>query len=616
MADTSKTAIVETVMAYKGEADSARTKRMRKNKLNYEMYHLEQDWGHKLKNQSQEFLPRQSMAVEQISQFLHQGIIDLGEFFSAEPKPAIKNPLFSKDEARKLIADQLSKAEFYTHVHDALKAALLGSLMISKVHGCKVPQPRFFSRKNPRSGETKLYRSKNLNWQAKIELVRQKDYFPDPTAEKLYEVQRIEKDMWEVLEMAKAYPEAFDSEAVARLSAGKSTGTSEDHDKAREQNQNIPSSSFRKRVELHECWGKILDCQTGKVLHERAVCVVANGTELIMPPMPYPTWDNESPFVVDPLIRVPWSVWHRALMDAPTELNKSLNEIFNLIIDGGINSVFGIKQLREYWLEDPSQVNDGIVPGTTLGVNQSCPPNAKVLERVDTGSLSSEGMTAFDMASREFNMSSLTNDLRLGGMPNRAVKATEVVEASNSITSVFTGVGKCLEGHIEKVITKVWNGTQQNFDDLNPEDLKAILGERRAKVISEIEPKERFAKTVNGHQFRVFGVTQTMNKIKDFRKLTGMLQTIAGDPTLKEAFAREYDFTKLLQQIMQSLDVDIDSIKLDQADREMNAMGAADEQGGGAPEGGPDMQSQIPQAMAGGEEQLESAMPQTEFPNG
>jgi hypothetical protein len=610
-------AILDTVSNYKRESDLARGERIRQNQKNYEMYHLKQDYSHKVKGQSREFLPRQSMAVEQIAQFLHQGLADLGEFFSADPRSGVKNSLFTKDEARKLLAWQLEKAGFYNFIGDAIKSGLLGSLMIAKYHKEACYAPKFFTRVNPYTENERLYRSKKEHVQLKIDLVRQRDYFPDPTAEGLYKMQRIEKDLWYVLNLAKKNPETFDPEAIEMLK-NSLTGTESDGEnmhKAKETGQSPQQNTFRKRVELMECWGTLLDSHTGEVIHERAVTLVAQDKYVIMPPTPYPYWTNEDPFVAAPLIRVPHSVWHRALMDAPTALNQTQNEIFNLIIDGGIQAVFGIKQVREHWLEDPGQIADGVFPGISLSVNQSCPPGQKVIERVDTGNMSQEGTNAFELAGREFNQSALTNDLRLGGMPSRAVKATEVVEASQSITSVFTGVGKSVESEfIEPGMYKAWGITMQDFNNLDPEELKAILGAKRAKELLAIPAKQRFAKTVNGHQFRVFGITQTLNKIKDFRKLTALLQTVFGNPFLQESFIQKYDPTKFLKKIMEGLDIDVDEIKNDAGDQMLNDIAAEDENDSGPPQGGSDLQSQIPQAATGNEGSEAGLMPQTEFP--
>ena len=75
--------VVRIVGNYKREADQAATVRLEQNKLNFDFYHLRQDFSHKQAGQSVEFLPKQMMAVEQITSFMQQGLVDLGDWFGA-----------------------------------------------------------------------------------------------------------------------------------------------------------------------------------------------------------------------------------------------------------------------------------------------------------------------------------------------------------------------------------------------------------------------------------------------------------------------------------------------------------------------------------------------------
>src|SRR5690606_20783002 len=142
--------------------------------------------------------------------------------------------------------------------------------------------------------------------------------------------------------------------------------------------------------------------------------------------LPSPLWERNNPYLVTPIIRIPKSVWHTALADAPASLNRALNEIFNLNLDSGLMAVHGIKQVREDWLEDPNEIAEGIFPGQTLRVNSQAPAGGKVLERVDSSTPSNEGYNTYNMTEREFNMAAITSDLRMGALPQRAVKATEI----------------------------------------------------------------------------------------------------------------------------------------------------------------------------------------------
>lgn len=608
-----KNPLVTTITNYRREAQEARRDRMDLNLRNFDFFHHKQDFSHKRKGQSREFLPKQPMAVEHITSFVHQGLIDLGDWFSIEASPGNKKPLLSPDEARNLVSRHLQKTGFYTLIQDAIKSGLLGSLMIVKVHGRVVQRPIYFTEKKKSFLGTQLFlkKKKKTAWELRIELVRQKDYYPDPTGEGLYELQDIEMDLWQLKELAKARPDIYDVSQVNELEAYMAR-EEEALTKVRENGQNETYGNFRKRVVVTECWGTILDPQGG-LLFENGVCAIANDQFVIRKPQPNPLWHGKSPFVVTPLLRVPHSVHHKALMDAPTALNQAMNEIFNLKLDAGIMSVFGVRQVHENWIDNVDEISDGISPGMTLKANSSCPPGQKVFETVSTGSLSQESDGSFQLASAEFHESALTNDLRMGGLPARAVKATEVVEASQAITSVFTGLAKTIEEmFVAEVLDRGFYTIMQHMDDLDTSEMKSLFGEKRAEELANLSPEERFEKTVDGHDFRVFGLTQTLNKIKDFKKLTSLLQTIAGNPTLAEEFAKKNDYAKLLDEIMKALDINVDKIKHGEEDEIMNGLGGD----AGAATQGPDMNSQMTQMSATTPEEQLSSTPQEAFPQG
>ena len=319
------------------------------------------------------------------------------------------------------------------------------------------------------------------------------------------------------------------------------------------------------------------------------------------------------PIIQAAFIRVPRSVWHKALMDAPTQTNIALNELYNLMVDAGMNDAHGIKQIRADWLEDESQVSNGIYPGITLKVNSQCPPGGKVLERVDTSSMSSEALNVFNAMSAEFSASALTNDLRMGVLPNRAVKATEVVEASQSITSVFTGISKVLEQtHIEPNMNMMFANILQHFLDIDPSEMKSVLGEDRYLTIIRIGKEGLFSKAYDGFQFKVFGISKILAKQKDFRKFTALLQTIASSDLLVEEFIKQYSMGKFLGKIIKSLDINEDEIRVGEQEKVMAMMGQA--MSGMSGQQGPDMQSQIPQMGAQqSAETVESMIPRSEF---
>lgn len=563
--------VILCVTNFRNEADTAKRDRSLQNLENFDTYNLKEDFTYKKKGQSKEFMPKVFMAVEQITSFVQQGLADLGdEWYSLENEPGVEQPIIKPEFIKKILDRQLKKADFYGAVGDALKHGLLASLMIFKIHTKWVNKPQFRAERKKEAGgkqTVQLLRYKDKVCQLSIEVVSQKDWFPDPTGRGLYLIHECEMDLHEIESMVKSdkNPKGiYDAAAVAMLS-GDNVDMMKDAIGSRESGQNVTMSSYRHRVQIQECWGTILDAN-GRVLHENVVCTVAKGRFLIQKPTPISElfWHNRPPFVVAPIVRVPHSVWHKALMDAPTKLNRAINELYNLSIDSACSAVFGVRQLRTDWLSDPTCVDDGITPGMTLETNSQCPPGAKVMERVDTGVELTSGVQMLNMLNSEHQQATMTNDLRMGILPPRQVKATEVVESSQSITGMLNGVCKALEvGAIDGVLELAWMTVIQHVDDFDSAELRKILGPQVADQIAKMTPEERFAETVNGIAFKVFGISNVLNKQKDFRRIVALLQTIAGDPVLMEQFAQHYDFGKLLKEIMKTLDINEDKIRLD-----------------------------------------------------
>lgn len=589
--------VIDWVLACRDEADQAKIDRMARSKENFDMFHLRYDFSHKKVGQSKDVLSKQSMAVEQIKSFFQQALVDIGDWWKAEAAypSAEEAMLIRPHEITKLTNYMLEKALYFSHVGNSVQSALLGSLVISKTYGCMKPKPRYVVRKKGRGKTYKKWIEKieDKTWEMKFEVVRQENYYPDPTGRKLYEIEDMWMDYHDVVAMSKGDYAIYDSAAVEGL-AKADIDSEENYNKARETGQNPTSSGHRPKVKITEFWGTILD-KEGKVQFENVVCTIANDTTMIRKPEPNPLWHQKSPYNASPLMEVANSVWHKAPMDAPTQHNKSLIELYNLLVDAGMQEVHAVKQIRKECLDNPAEVSDGIKYGSTLAVNSMLPVGGKVLEDVSTVKVPNEVFNIFNLMNQEYNASALTNDLRQGVMPFRAVKATEVVEASQTITSVFQGIAKNYEARQStKELELAWATTAQNWDKISLEEFKALFGDERGTKLHQLEPQDVFAATVDGIKFRVFGISLTLSKAQDFRKLTTLLQTIGASPVLMEEFVKKYDLGKLLGEVMTSLDIDKNKLEIPQT-----VQATMQEQPEGGPEQMPDDMSQVPGAGAG-----------------
>jgi hypothetical protein len=600
--------VVDYIMQSRDEADSAKVSRMGMNKENYDMFHLKHDFSHKEEGQSQEILSKQSMAVEQNKSFFQQALASFGEWWRAEAAFADADTtlLVRPEEITKLTNHFLQEARYYSHVGNSVEQGMLASLVISKTSGCMEPKPKFVSKKRGRGKGLKRWVEKidDKSWKLKFSQVRAENFYPDPKEESgLYEIEDAWVDHYKVVEMAE-YDEDFESDMVKRLSRFGQPASEQEGKEARETGQDITQSGHRPKVKLTEFWGTILN-REGEVCYENVQAIVANDTDLILKPRPNPLWHQRSPYTRSPLMEVANSVWHKAPMDAPTMHNQALIEMYNLMVDAAMKQVHAVSQLRKDWLDNPAQVSEGIDPGSALVVNSLCPPGGKVLEPLTTVQIPSEAFNIYALMNQEFDSSAMSNNLREGINSSTTPSATAIVQQSQTINGVFTGMAKNFESRqIQKELELAWMTTAQNWADIDREIFVSLFGSQRGGELADLSPEDVFANTVNGVRFRVFGITLTLAKTQDFQKLTTLLQTIAASPPLLEAYVAKYDIGKTLGEIMTALN--IDKMKLEIPQAVQNTMMQPEDQG--QPETMPDQMSQVaPPPDQGSMEQMMGA---------
>lgn len=596
VSDEADLTVIQAIRSLRNQSEEARRSRLTMNEINRDVYFGKQDWSHKQEGQSAEFLPKVSTSVEQMSAFVKRGLIKFGDWYSVQLDRSLAGTIDGA-QVRSILDCFLtdlwksnnSSTTLATVLADVVKVGLLESLMILKVHGGLMNTRKYrFERGEPivpeegglAKREDTLQMEEDKQWKLRIDMIRSEDYYPDPTGNNLFEIHRVERDLHEVVEMAE--DGIYDKAAVDLLinTDYKRPEDEERSEKERNQDETV-TPAFRKRVVLDEFWGTLLN-EDGTVAHRNVVCTVANDKILIRKPEDNPFWHQESPFVATPLIRVPFSVWHKALYDDASSLNLALNEMFNLILDGGLAAVWGIKQLRLEDLEDPSQVAGGVRQGMTLAVKQTLPHNAKVLEVVGTGNVPQDAMAVFQALDREFTQAALTNELKLGSLSPKQVRATEVVEASQSQAVTLDGIAADIENDlICPVIRKAWLTVLQNADEIPGYIFESAVDKTVAVLLMRASPEERFAMFAGKCQFKVFGLSGTMAKALDFQKFMALMQAVQSNPMLFQAFMAKFSPDKSLRYLMARLNVNPDDIQKDQqelqqADAEMQrTMGAA-----------------------------------------
>lgn len=579
--DLSQT-VIKSVKAFRDEAADARRTRMKQNRINRDAYLGRQDWSHKLKGQSQEFLPKTPVAVEQFSSFIKRALTQFGAWYDPMIGRNSKSPL-SAGQIRALMdtffedlrTEDRTTTDLATLIGDGIKIGALESLCVFKVFG-QMENERVFSVEpgepfiggddRLEMGEDQLVATTRKVWRLRVDLVRPEDYYPDPTGRGLYEIHETERDLHYVIRRAEegiydpVAVEAVKRDLIAEDQKKAESESRTDHD--RNQDRARPPA-FRKRVKITEFWGTLLDHE-GNVVHENVLVTVANDKHLIRRPESNPFWHQESPFEAIPVIRVPFSVWHKALYDNAVMLNLAQNELFNLILDGGLASVWGIKQLRIDDLEDPRQVQDGIPQGETLVVKGTLPVGAKVLEQVTEGEVPTDAMAILEMLNREFAAAALSNELKMGSLPPKQVKATEVVELTQSQAITLDAIVGDIEKSLMRLLRKAWLTILQNITDVAADRIIGAIGVRGAFALAKMSPAERFSTFNNVAEFKVHGLSSLMARVRDFQKTAALLQLVMTNPLLLQAFVKRYSGDRILAHVIKMLSINPEAWKRDE----------------------------------------------------
>lgn len=546
------------------EAEDGRRQRLAQADRNWSMFLGEQDFSYKQEGQSQEVLPKVAVATEQLCSLFKRGMTAFGPFYDMEVSPELA-AVISGDTLRSLMDTFLhdlwgpnnNTARFPTIISDAIKQALHKNLIVLKVHGGYMRKHKWtFERGEPMIDEKDF----NDEWHLRIDLVRVEDYYPDPTGSGLYEIQVVERDLHEVVQLA---DEGIYDKAVVDDLVGTMYTRPDDEELSDEDRNQAETTepSFRKRVVLKEFWGTLLN-EDGTVAHRNCVATVANERYLIRPPEPNPFWHQESPFVAAPLVRIPHSVWHKAVFDHATDLNMALNELFNLMLDGGIAAVHGIKQIRIDDLEDPTQVENGVKQGQTIAVKNTLPHNSKVMEIVAQGQVPPEAMAMYETVNREFNSAVMSNELSMGGIPKKEVLATEIMESSQGQSVMLESIISDVENEImTPTLRKAWLNILQMADVIPEENFMGVHQRKAALMIMRAQPQERYALFVNKSRFKVNGLSAMMTRVMEFQKIMAMLQAVTSNPMLLAEFQKEYSPARMMSHLFRTMNLNSDMFK-------------------------------------------------------
>ena len=549
--------LIRQIISSREEAEHGRDLRMRLNRQNRAVYDGRQDFDDKIEGQSKEFIPLTMNAVEQFSAFIRRSVTQQGSYFQVTLPDQTPVSGFTAQKILEFFLDHLpqmsgnDEQKFSTVLTEGVKVALLESVMIFKVYGGFLPD----NRRVPREEGQKPAEERNV-FRLFVDLVRPEDYYPDPSGHGGYEIHEVERDLWYLVEMAERG--LYDLSEVKKITEdyGRSEPKMYDRDLEQLGSVRLQEARRRKKVLVTEFWGVLLDEEGRKIGKSRVCVTLANERHVIRKPDQVQWWHGETPFVVVPLIRVPFSVWHKAIWDFATPLNEAYNELFNLSLDGGIAAVWGTRQVRLDWLVNPEDVSQGIPQAETLAVNSSCPPGGKAVEVVAEGQVPGEAMALLELLEQRFQATVFTNDIRMGQLPPKQITATEVAESVQSAAVVMDSIALDIEAGIEKILRKCWYILLQYMDSVEVKTLANLMQLQELMNLTRMSPVERFYTLADPAVFKVSGISSALIRSKGLQRVLGLLQVVTQNPILANVFYRKYSAEKILNQLFKNILLD------------------------------------------------------------
>jgi hypothetical protein len=196
------------------------------------------------------------------------------------------------------------------------------------------------------------------------------------------------------------------------------------------------------------------------------------------------------------------------------------------------------------------------------------PAGMKVLENVTEGEVPGDALEMYRTLDREYQAASMMTDLKMGFFPPRAVKATEVLEASQSQAVTLDGmVGDIERSLIVPTLEKAYLNILQHLEVLDARDVVAAIGPQAALQLARMTAPERFAALARKATFQVHGISATLGKVRDFQKTMAFMAAVSQSPVLLQAFQARFSADKMLTSIMKTLNLNPEQLEMTPEER-------------------------------------------------
>lgn len=415
-----------------------------------------------------------------------------------------------------------------------------------------------------------------------METVDPRNVWLDPTYRNLYRIRRTEVDKYDLLNMAKAQTRGgkpvFNIPQIEALVS--SIVIEETAQRELMAGHGAEIIADRKPVVLDEYIATVVGTD-GRLLAENALMVVANNEFLIRGPETNPFWHGQDWLVFAPLVTAPLSVYGRSYMEDFGSIANMFTELTNLILDAARTASMNAYAMVPSMLLNPKQAAEGLHPNKVFLLEDGYDVQDFAKE-LALGKLDPSAIQVWQNLKGELSEAAGINEIGLGQFaPKGRTSATEINSTQANSSALVRSVAQTVETRfLDLSLDRVWKTGVQHASTTDralaeaagPQLYQALMGRRKELVSRPIT-------------FQARGISSLIARNQMLSQLMQLMQVIASNELLLQAFMQQIDVNKLLALLFRLSNVDITKMQASARDKLiaqiMGPMQQAGGQGGG-----------------------------------
>lgn len=548
--------IVMALQSYWNESDANRKNglnpREDKWRDNLNLYWNRVDFSKKAQWQSRETMPEVPSFVDRFAAAMKEALVSLPEGFYSVLDP--------EDEERDI-------AEAVQNMTDVLLTKAGRSLQVGQV----MPFSAVFEEQCKLGALMAM--SSVVTWKndipggrVAVETVDPRFVWLDHTGRNMYRIRRIEIDKHELYNMIskkdKRNNPIFKTENLESLI--NSLTLYDQIYRLEAAGHGVYNSSARAPITLDEYIATVVD-NTGKVIGERSLFIVANQKFLIRGPEANPFWHGQDWLVYTPLVPTPLSVYGRTYMEDLGSIAHTFTELTNLLLDAAMASSLSAWAVVPSALMNPEQLASGVTPNKVFMLEDGV--DAKTFaQRLELGTLSQEGVQMWQMLKNEITEAMGTNEIGLGQFaPKSRTSATEINATQQGSSAIVRSVAQVVETRwLDPTLDLIWKTGLQHLKS-NNRAIAAAVGQDMWQALYS-QRKELIERPFT---FQARGISNALYRQQKLKSLLTMFQIIGSSQALAQPFFQEVSVQKFLDTMLELSGIDFSKMKMTEREQQM-----------------------------------------------